>query len=92
MIEILEKNKCCGCYGCVNICPKKCISMKYDNEGFAYPVVDKEKCVNCGLCEKACPTFKNLNLEKYNYEGYVCYNTNEEARKQFLWRNIYFIV
>lgn len=81
MIEILEKNKCCGCYGCVNICPKKCISMKYDNEGFAYPVVDKEKCVNCGLCEKACPTFKNLNLEKYNYEGYVCYNTNEEARK-----------
>ena len=81
MIEILEKNKCCGCYGCVNICPKKCISMKYDNEGFAYPVVDKEKCINCGLCEKTCPTFKNLNLEKYNYEGYVCHNTDEEARK-----------
>ena len=81
MIKIIEKNKCCGCYACINICPKKCISMKYDNEGFAYPVVDKEKCVNCGLCEKTCPTFKNLNLEKYNYEGYVCYNTNEEARK-----------
>lgn len=81
MIEILKKDKCCGCYACVNMCPKKCISMKYDEEGFAYPVVDKDKCINCGLCEKACPTLKSLNLEKYDYEGYVCYNTNEKSRE-----------
>lgn len=34
MIEILDKRKCCGCCGCTNICPKFCISMEIDTEGF----------------------------------------------------------
>lgn len=54
-IEILEKNKCTGCYACYNACPKNCIAMERDHEGFSYPIIDKEKCVECGLCEKACP-------------------------------------
>lgn len=55
MIEIHAKKNCCGCEACRNICPKHCIRMKADNEGFLYPVIDKESCVNCGLCEKVCP-------------------------------------
>lgn len=48
-------NLCCGCSACTRICPKNCISMKENSEGFLYPVVDNEKCVKCGLCEKTCP-------------------------------------
>ena len=46
MIEIIDKHSCCGCSSCVQKCPKKCISMYEDDEGFLYPVVDKEKCID----------------------------------------------
>lgn len=55
MIEIKNKSQCCGCASCQSICPKNCIHMKADEEGFLYPNVDKEQCVNCGLCEQVCP-------------------------------------
>lgn len=55
MIEILHKEDCCGCEACRQCCPHKCISMKKDEEGFLYPIIDKTKCVECGLCERVCP-------------------------------------
>ena len=54
MIQISDKTKCCGWTACASVCPKKCITMQYDEEGFLYPVVDKTSCVNCGICEKVC--------------------------------------
>ena len=61
MIAIKDKKDCCGCWACENACPKHCIEMKEDFEGFRYPVVDEEACIDCGLCEKVCPI---LNVEK----------------------------
>ena len=55
MIRILDKAKCSGCTACVNVCPKGCISMKPDEEGFLYPHVEQSECVECGKCEKVCP-------------------------------------
>lgn len=55
MINILDKSSCCGCWACANVCPKSCIEMKEDNEGFLYPVVQKDLCIGCHLCEKVCP-------------------------------------
>jgi len=55
MIEIVNKEDCCGCSACVSICSHNAIHFKVDEEGFLYPKVDKEQCVNCGLCEKVCP-------------------------------------
>jgi coenzyme F420-reducing hydrogenase beta subunit len=55
MITITDKTQCCGCWACENICPKQCITMKEDNEGFRYPEIDLTTCINCGLCEKVCP-------------------------------------
>lgn len=37
MIDIVDKAKCCGCTACLNACPKKCIEMCADGEGFIYP-------------------------------------------------------
>ena len=55
MIKIENKEKCCGCTACYSICPKQCIVMKVDIEGFMYPSVDETKCIDCGMCEKICP-------------------------------------
>ncbi len=56
MNNILSLGKdCCGCYSCMQVCPKNCITFKEDAEGFMYPRIDTEKCVDCGACVKHCP-------------------------------------
>lgn len=51
-------DKCTGCRTCEKVCPKFCISMKEDSEGFLAPFIDNEQCVNCGLCKSKCPQNK----------------------------------
>ena len=55
MIHIIDKHDCCGCSACVQKCPKQCISMREDDEGFLYPHVDEAECIGCGLCEAVWP-------------------------------------
>lgn len=55
MIEIKKKEQCSGCGACRNVCPRNCITMVDDAEGFAYPQVNAENCIDCHLCEKVCP-------------------------------------
>ena len=43
MLQITNKQDCCGCYACVQRCPKQCIRMESDEEGFEYPIIDKEQ-------------------------------------------------
>ncbi len=63
-------NLCTGCSACINICPKNCISMKPDADGFLYPQIDEDKCIDCKLCEKICPV--NCAPEKKTVEsGFV---------------------
>lgn len=66
MIEIKDKKECCGCYACIQKCPKKSISMHIDNEGFYYPIVDKSLCINCGFCEKVCPVINQKSPRNPN--------------------------
>lgn len=54
MIQITEKQNCCGCSACRNVCPRDCITMAEDGEGFLYPQVDVSRCVECGLCSRVC--------------------------------------
>lgn len=42
MMELVkDKVDCCGCASCVQVCPKKCLSMQEDEEGFLYPIKDE---------------------------------------------------
>lgn len=79
MITVTDKKICSGCRACLQSCPKHCISMVVDDEGFAYPKVDESKCVNCGLCERKCP-FLNPYEEQISPEIYACYNKCESIR------------
>ncbi len=64
MIKILQKQFCCGCAACVQRCPKHCISLQEDNEGFLYPHVDESVCIDCGWCEKVCPVIHQQESAK----------------------------
>lgn len=79
MIYIKNKSFCCGCAACVQICPKKCISLTEDTEGFLYPRVDKTKCIDCGLCETVCP-FLSESAEREPKAVYAVKNSNEDIR------------
>jgi len=78
-LEIKEKKDCMGCYACFNICPKNCISMETDDEGFWYPKVDYDECIECNKCVKVCPILYKNEVEN-NLLAYACYNEDEEVR------------
>ena len=80
MIRIVDKKKCCGCGACAQRCPRKCITMHTDKEGFAYPVVDTGQCTNCGLCEKVCPVI-NQQPEQQPIATYAAINSNNMVRE-----------
>ena len=56
-----KKSECCGCTACYAICPKSAITMKEDEEGFEYPVVDSDLCIRCYMCMSVCP-IKEANI------------------------------
>ena len=80
MIQITNKEQCSGCYACVSVCPKSCIAMKADDEGFWYPEVNEDICVKCGLCESICPVIKNEYNKDKEVKAYVSYTKDNEIR------------
>lgn len=79
MIHITNKKNCCGCSACVQRCPKQCIRLVEDTEGFLYPQVDEEICIKCGLCEKVCPILNQADKLPVQ-EVLAVKNPDEEER------------
>ena len=77
-LESKQKCDCTGCGACELICPKKCIKMKEDEEGFLYPSINNKECINCNRCIKIC---KNKIENNYQEEAYAVYNRNWNERK-----------
>lgn len=80
MLHIKDKSQCCGCAACVQRCPKQCITLKKDGEGFLYPKVDTSLCIECKLCEKVCPILQKTPSH-IPEQCYAAINPNEEVRK-----------
>lgn len=78
-----EKENCCGCTACVNICPSHSITMERDEEGFVYPVIDENTCTSCGACVKVCAFHKKDYTEKIpkSQEVYGLKHRNADIRK-----------
>ena len=81
MINIIEKEKCCGCTACENACPQKCIEMIEDAEGFLYPQVDLKHCIDCHLCEKVCPLHNQPDLSHRELKTYVVRSKSKDILK-----------
>lgn len=46
MLRVLKT--CTGCHACMNICSKKCVSMKDNGEGFLYPHIGMDNALIAG--------------------------------------------
>lgn len=79
-IELTKKSHCFGCGACSHACPKQCIVMKADEEGFLYPEINKELCVNCGKCITVCPYYNRAGNDIKSV--YAAINKDDEIRKQ----------
>jgi len=78
--EITQSSYCCGCSACAEICPKKCIELVTDNEGFWYPNIDKSKCSACHLCEKVCPVINVPKVADKTPKAFAAYARDEKVR------------
>ena len=74
-----EKTECSGCGACLNVCPRNCIAMKRDDEGFVYPEIDQTLCIDCHKCQKLCP-FQQEVVKAIIKECYAAYNKNLATR------------
>ncbi|WP_353049042.1 4Fe-4S dicluster domain-containing protein [Xylanibacter rodentium] len=80
-IIIKDKKMCCGCTACQQICPKNCIEMVRDNEGFLYPKINRNNCIYCGLCERACPEISPFDIVS-PIDCYAAKSSDETIRKE----------
>lgn len=93
MITQAMIEECTGCGACADNCPKNCISMKYDKEGFRIPVVDQELCIHCGICKKKCPMKKDIYqmVERTKApKAYAAFSKNEFIHKTSATGGIFF--
>jgi coenzyme F420-reducing hydrogenase beta subunit len=79
MIHITDKKNCYACSACVEKCPKRCIILQEDKEGFLYPQVNKSICIECGICERVCPII-NKGEKQTPLHIYASINKNDKIR------------
>lgn len=82
MKEICNINDCTGCSVCVHVCPKQCILMIRNTEGFDYPEIDTNRCIDCKLCQKFCPVLKGNHSSTSNEPTvYASWSLDETIRR-----------
>lgn len=77
-----DEEKCTGCGACESVCPTGAVSMGYNRNGFAIPVIDAAKCVHCGKCLRTCPVQGKpleLNMPGACYGAYAVNENMESA-------------
>lgn len=80
-INLASSIDCSGCGACASACPKMCIQMREDKEGFLQPAIDKNKCIKCHKCEKVCPILNPETIDdRFETLPYAAINRDEEIR------------
>lgn len=82
MIRIRNKAHCMGCGACANRCPKQCITMTADEEGFWYPQLDEQSCIRCGACVNACPIQVPTDSKSRDPQAFAAISKDDSQRLQ----------
>lgn len=82
-MQILRNlDACVGCGACANICPKHCITMRINEEGFLYPHVDEAFCIECKNCQLVCPVLNQYVCSDIATRAFAAYVCDDETRFQ----------
>ena len=77
-LETSDPKYCCGCSACVQICPKRCLGMTHDKDGFLFPTVASDSCIDCGLCARVCPMETKVKpTDEHKYYGAYTQNAHD---------------
>ncbi len=82
VINLINKNDCSGCGACVCVCPKKCLLLKRDSEGFLYPHIENKGCVNCKRCLSVCPAESKPKTGGYIRRVFIAQHKDESVRRE----------
>lgn len=63
-MQICDLKTCTGCGACLSICPRNCIEMVENEEGFLKPSIDDKKCIQCKMCISHCPQINPIRLQR----------------------------
>lgn len=82
-MKLAGVNQCTGCWACASACPKQCIHMEPDAEGFLRPIVDEDICIACGSCQRACPILSPMKVpDSIKTQAYGAYIEDLSVREQ----------
>ena len=72
VLKVVAPESCCGCGTCETVCPKQCIQLNEQADGFLYPNVNEADCIECGLCINKCPELSHNGLNEVNRVYAAC--------------------
>lgn len=80
-VILASKETCTGCAACASTCPKDCIIMVEDKEGFLQPIINKKACIKCHKCERTCPILNREIIQREEEtKAYAAINKDETIR------------
>lgn len=79
MPNLCSRTHCTGCSACAQACPRRCIAMSADGEGFLYPQIDAAHCVECGRCRDVCPVLRSSSAEKPLLTAMAAHSTDNDT-------------
>ena len=74
---------CTGCGVCSASCPRKCIQMKQNAEGFLFPEIQANLCIKCDICKNICPLYSADHSLEFTFPSlFAAYHKDIMHRRQ----------
>lgn len=73
---------CTGCGACAIVCPRDCLVLNRNSEGFYYPEWDESKCIECKLCEKSCHVISDEEHRIISEENFFMFADGDSIREK----------